>query len=325
MVPTSNNARVQHVLLHAPSCDAASAARAYLEELLPDSSSCIVEAILSPADETELISDAIERIAEAVRRYGVKHSDLVKPERASVGDEFAAQLQHVQSLTAKELRDASRLLGADHSACIEREELVALVRSALGVAAERLAGAVAAQQLLAGAPVPIACGAPCGMRIVACLFTQPGEPPLGACTAAREGTSSDGFTLPIPLRRTLPGLLRRSFNEQYSWEIANLPLCSSIESPTPQHVADAAVLLLRSEQDSCTSVQVPARLARTYIASTSAGISRMLRRVNWPRLRLIYLGQKQDSCLFSKLDEDLVRKIGEHIVAYTEAPRQVNA
>jgi hypothetical protein len=311
MVPTSNNARTQHVLLHAPSAAAAAAARSFLGQMEPDAAACTAEAILPPARALERVSDAIERVAEAVHRYGVTRAELPGGEAAAA--ELAAQAGLVATMSARELQEASRLLHVDHPRGIERAELQALVTAAVWEAAGRVTDAMAARELLAGAHIPVACGAPCGFVIAECCFTQNGEPPLGAATPA-----GAGLPLPIPLRRALPGQMRRYASEQYAWEAANLPLCpAEMEALPTQPVACAAHLALRSSRDPAATVLLPARLAATSRAATDARISQLLRRVNWPRLRLLYLGQRQEGCPLSKLDIDLIDHVGQNLMLYT--------
>lgn len=315
VVPTSNNARTQHVLLHAPSAAAAAAGRSFLAQMEPDAAACTAVALVPPSHALEQVSDAIERIVEAVERYGVTRAEL--PGGEGTAAQLAAQAGHVVTLSARQLRDASRFLGVDHSRCIERSELVSLVTAALWETAGRVTGAMAARELLAGAPIPVACGAPCGFVIDECRFTEQSEPILSASTEGDTASPS----LPIPLRRVLPGLVRRYANEQYAWEVANLPLCPEMEPPPTQPVACAAHLALRSCVDPAATVLLPARLAATWRAATDAGISRLLRRVHWPRLRLLYLGQRQQGCPLSKLDADLIHHVGENLLLYTPPPQ----
>jgi hypothetical protein len=46
-------------------------------------------------------------------------------------------------------------------------------------------------------------------------------------------------------------------------------------------------------------------------------ISQLLRRVNWPRLRLLFLGQRQHGCPLAKPGTDLINQVGEQLLLYT--------
>ena len=59
---------------------------------------------------------------------------------------------------------------------------------------------------------------------------------------------------------------------------------------------------------------IPARHAMIEVATARRLVERLLRQLNWQRLRLLFIGQREGGCWLRLLDGDAVHAIGMQLL-----------
>ena len=219
-----------------------------------------------------------------------------------------------KSLPLRELRARLSDMHISLSAsCLEKEDLVSLLTSAsrkerLGTAAADAADAVGAELL--GMRVPLACGCPAGGLVVrSCSFARHADG--RRLSIARPG-SLWGSSHDFGVNQKHDTNVGQVCVAVYDWERRHLahhrgdlepalaPAADEVFVPMMTDYWDAAaalgpacVLTLGSHADEYAAPVLPPNLIRVYRADAHAAVSRLTRRLNWPRVRLLFIGHQE--------------------------------
>jgi len=192
------------------------------------------------------------------------------------------------TLSSRQLKQALLNMGEDISQCVEKSDLASLYdEKSRSPAASLIHASALVPQLLMGLQVPVACGSPCGMEIRLCDFVRAGD--------------SDTFDEYIL--------------SQYRWELDSLRQSPAAATPEwPSHLANSATLHMRAAADPSAHVVLPARHAKLWKTDADAIVQKVLRRVNWQRLRLVFIAQRDPASPVSVLDIDLARCVADFVL-----------
>ena len=104
---------------------------------------------------------------------------------------------------------------------------------------------------------------------------------------------------------------------QYGWELeeldANLP--EEVPFERPPLVAHAAELHLGHADDPSCALMVPAAYAYVFCSDAERLVAVLLHKLNWSRLRLMFLGFRQEGCALAMLDTELLRSVGQILLS----------
>ena len=260
-------------------------------------------------------------------------------------------------LSLKELRSRLHELRISLSAsCLEKEDLISLLTSAarrerIGATAASAAEVVA--RAIGGMRLPIACGCPSsGMVIRACSFArQPDGVRLSLSRPDSLWGSQHDFLIDEHSAANNVGQVSVAV---YDWERRTLGFgrrrpggaAMHQEVYIPQHnegdaaaaLGHACMLHLASEIDMYASALLTPNLARVWCTDADAAVARIARLVHWPRVRLLFIGQRgspegeggggeegaasvlaRGGSLFSLLDRELIWLVADSLIAIEAA------
>ena len=284
MIEGSDNTLSPSLLMHSPSAEASAAARAAFEAVAPGSSEHVIEIRIRAAAELVAVDEVLERLAALYDR------DAVVPPPASAGK---------SGLQAK----VAEIVSPD------KEEQLRVA-----------AAADAAADLLRGVDVLVASGVPCHLSISEVSYarrrpnwfaTASGSPlPLAqkVSDTAAFGSSAEPFEHFNSIG------LDSYIRSQYTWESDVLPLCPWVSDapPTGCVVAHCCSLTVCATDDAATAV-IPPNFALISKGDAQRCVGRLLRRVNWHRIRLLFIGQREGDCVFALLDAEALRAVIEEL------------
>ena len=93
-----------------------------------------------------------------------------------------------------------------------------------------------------------------------------------------------------------------------------MPLCPWLSDapPTGCVVCHACSITVSATDDAATAI-LPPNFALISKGDAQRCVGRLLRRVNWHRIRLLFIGQREADCAFALLDAEALRAVIEEL------------